>query len=165
MIKKLIFIAVAVAALFSISSCGSLTKVSDAEKAAIAKAIQKDDFKIVINNVSAAKMPMMSNAYSDTHTITFKNGEINGTLPYFGEVTGMAPMNPSDGGVNFDHYKAKYKAVKSPKGDFIIAFDAKLSSDNWKVSIEISDSGYVTMRMNGLNRTPITYRGEVVISE
>lgn len=80
-------------------------------------------------------------------------------LPYFGR-SFTAPVNPSEGGIKFSSTDFDYKRSMR-KGNYeieIIPHDAK---DIRNLYLTISPSGFGSLRILSLNKSSISYNGEI----
>lgn len=81
-------------------------------------------------------------------------------LPYFGRAY-TAPMNTTNGGINFTSTNFAYNIDEARKGGWDIVIKPKDTDDVQQVSLRISESGYATVQVISRNRQVISYNGYI----
>jgi len=80
-------------------------------------------------------------------------------LPYFGRAY-SAPIN-TEGGINFTSAKSDYR-VKQKKDRWEITIEPGDVPDIQQIYLDIYDNGSANLRVNSINRQPISYHGYIV---
>jgi Domain of unknown function (DUF4251) len=80
-------------------------------------------------------------------------------LPYFGRAF-TAPINPSEGGIKFTSTNFTYAGEKKKRG-WEIKIKPKDVSDVTTLYLTVFENGSASLRVNCVNRTPISYNGIV----
>ncbi|MBO9619609.1 MAG: DUF4251 domain-containing protein [Niabella sp.] len=78
-------------------------------------------------------------------------------LPFFGR-SYTAPVDPTKGGIQFTSTKFNYKKTIR-KGNYEIQIDLRDNNDVKSLYLTASPSGYASLRIINLNKTPIAYNG------
>lgn len=78
-------------------------------------------------------------------------------LPFFGR-SYTAPVNPSEGGIKFTSTNFSYK-TSIRKKNYEIEISPKDNNEVRNLYLSISPSGYASLRISSLNKTPIGYNG------
>lgn len=81
-------------------------------------------------------------------------------LPYFGRAF-TAPINPSEGGIKFTSSDFVYSSSQTKKGGWEIKITPKGISDVSDLYLTVFENGNATLRVNSVNRTPISFNGFV----
>ena len=80
-------------------------------------------------------------------------------LPFFGR-SYTAPVNPSEGGIKFTSTDFVYKK-SIRKNNYEIEIIPRDNTETRNLYITISPNGYASLRVLSLNKTPISFNGEV----
>lgn len=80
-------------------------------------------------------------------------------LPYFGRAY-TAPMNPTEGGIKFTSTNFEYKK-SIRKGNYEIDIVPRDEREVRNLFLTISPNGYATLRVLSLNKTAISYNGQI----
>jgi len=78
-------------------------------------------------------------------------------LPYFGRAY-SAPIDPTDGGINFTSVSFDYKYSQRKKG-WDLTIKPKDANGIQDLSFTIFDNGTASLRVNSINRQPISFNG------
>lgn len=81
-------------------------------------------------------------------------------LPYFGRAY-SAPINPSDGGINFTSTKFDYRYTERKKGRLEIAILPKDAQDVRQMLLNVSRNGSASLLVLSNNRQPISFNGYI----
>jgi len=85
---------------------------------------------------------------------------ITSYLPYFGRAY-TAPIDPSQGGIQFTSKDFEYTAVPRKKGGWDIEIKPKDYRDVQQLSLSVSETGYATLQVTSTNRQPISFNGYI----
>lgn len=80
-------------------------------------------------------------------------------LPYFGRAY-SAPIDPTDGGIDFTSTQYDYKVKENKKG-WNITIQPKDTRDARELVLNITNSGYATLMVNSNNRQAISFNGYI----
>ena len=94
------------------------------------------------------------------YTIKVSKDTIITDLPYFGRAY-SAPINPSDGGIQFTSTSFEYKVTPRKKGGWDITIQPKDARDVQQMILTIFDNGKADLRVNSNNRQPISFNGYI----
>jgi len=81
-------------------------------------------------------------------------------LPYFGRAY-TAPLNPSEGPLQFTTTKFQYMVSNNKKGGWNVTITPKDLTDPRELIMTILDNGSASMVVNSNNRQPISFNGYV----
>jgi hypothetical protein len=82
-------------------------------------------------------------------------------LPYFGQAY-EAPMDPSQGGIQFTSKDFDYKIAEGKKGGWDVVIKPKDYKDIQQMSMNISADGYANLQVISTNRQAISYYGYIM---
>jgi len=85
---------------------------------------------------------------------------ITSYLPYFGRAY-TAPINPTQGGIQFTSNKFEYTATPKTKGGWDIQIRPKDYRDVQQLTLNISETGYATLQVTSTNRQAISFNGYI----
>lgn len=85
---------------------------------------------------------------------------ITSYLPYFGRAY-TAPINPSQGGIQFTSNNFEYKSTPRKKGGWDIQIRPKDYRDVQQMTLSISETGYATLQVTSTNRQAISFNGYI----
>jgi uncharacterized protein DUF4251 len=81
-------------------------------------------------------------------------------LPYFGRAY-TAPMDPSQGGIQFTSKDFDYKSTPRTKGGWDILIKPKDNRDIQQMSLSISSDGYASLQVTSTSKSPISFNGYI----
>ena len=124
----------------------------------ISQLIQSKNF--VFKAISAS--PMGGRVWQLTSDYTFgvASDTVRADLPYFGR-TYSAPINPSDGGINFSTSQFAYKSEIRKKSGWQITVQPKDRNDVQQMILNVTRSGNATLQVISNNRQPISFNGYI----
>ncbi|MBO9151709.1 DUF4251 domain-containing protein [Chitinophaga sp. GCM10012297] len=96
----------------------------------------------------------------DNYDVTVSKDTINSFLPYFGRAY-SAPINPSQGGIQFISQQFEYDEKPGRNGGWDIVIKPKDVQDVQQFSLSVSDNGYASLQVTSTNRQPISYNGVI----
>ena len=148
-----------------LSSSFMLLQFSYAQNGSDKKKQQEADLKTNINNrhfvfVAQSVSPMSggSRNLTSTYDLTISGDTLTSNLPYFGRAY-SAPINPSDGGINFTTNSYKWIEKPRKKGGWEIQLNPKNGGDVRQMALTISPNGSSLLRVISNNRQPISFSG------
>ena len=112
--------------------------------------------------VAQSAMPMSGRIRQLTPDYDFKvtKDTVVSYLPYFGQAY-VAPMDPTQGGIQFTSTSFDYTATPRKKGGWNISIKPKDYGDVQQIMLSISESGYATLQVNNTNRQAISFNGYI----
>ncbi|GEP97163.1 DUF4251 domain-containing protein [Chitinophaga cymbidii] len=81
-------------------------------------------------------------------------------LPYFGRAYN-APMDPSQGGIQFTSTNFEYKEENGKDGGWNITIKPNDARDVQQFYLTVSKDGYASLQVTSTNRQPISFNGVV----
>jgi len=136
------------------------------------QAAKAADIKRMVENVSYVfKANFVNPQRGGGHMLTsdydlaVSKDTLNVFLPYFGRAY-VAPVDPTQGGIQFKTTRFDYKAKTNKKGgwDVVITPKDRNSNDMRDVQtfrLSITSSGYATLNVTSTNRDPISFDGYI----
>ncbi len=82
-------------------------------------------------------------------------------LPYFGRAY-SAPMDPTQGGIQFTSKDFTYTVTEKKKGGWDIVIKPKDYRDVQQMTLSISSDGYTLLQVTSTNRQAISFNGIIV---
>lgn len=86
--------------------------------------------------------------------------KVTSYLPYFGRAY-SAPVNSSQGGIQFTSTSFEYTATDRKKGGWEISIKPKDAPEVQQLNLTISEDGYATLNVTSTNRQPISFTGVI----
>lgn len=104
-------------------------------------------------------------ALTDDYDFVVSKDSIISYLPYFGRAY-IAPVNPTEGGIDFTSTKFDYHSTKNKNGNWDILIKPKDRNGNdWRdvqsLRLTITTSGYASLSVISTNRSYISFDGYV----
>lgn len=96
----------------------------------------------------------------DNYDLVVSKDTITAYLPYFGRAY-SAPMDPTQGGIQFTSKDFTYTTTRGKKGGWDIAFRFKDGGDVQQMGLNITQDGYATLQVTSINRQSITFNGTI----
>ena len=81
-------------------------------------------------------------------------------LPYYGRAY-SAPIDPTEGGINFTSTDFDYDVANRKKGGWDITIKPKDTRDVRQLTLTVSENGYGTLIALSNNRQQISYYGQI----
>ena len=85
-------------------------------------------------------------------------------LPYFGRAY-TAPLNPSEGPLQFTSTEFQYSVANRKKGGWNITITPKDVQDPRQLNLSVFDNGSASVVVTSYNRQPISFNGYVTAKE
>lgn len=106
-------------------------------------------------------LPNGSNLYQLTsrYDVRVTPDSVIAYLPFFGR-SYSAPVNPSEGGIKFTSTNFSYKQ-SIRKNNYEIEIVPKDNNEVRNLFLTISPSGFASLRVLSLNKTPISFNGQI----
>ena len=134
----------------------------EGKRQALADAIATRKWRIDIRSMST--MRYGSRTVTPDFYLELRGGTLHSYLPYMGQARVSPTLSPSIG-LNFEKPVLKYKeSMPKSKKYTQIDIDVRTQEDSYHYVIEIYDSGEATIRVQSLNRDPISFDGTMATS-
>ncbi|MCD7971438.1 MAG: DUF4251 domain-containing protein [Candidatus Azobacteroides sp.] len=147
--------------LFLISLLGlfvSCTSSQDTAKTqAVAQMVDAQEYIFIAE--TALPLGGKSIYLTSTYSLQVKNDSLQAYLPYFGRAY-VAPINPAQGGIQFDSENFTYNSKKKKDG-WLIELETKDQQRNYKMLLDISSSGYAHLSVNSYDRQTISFNSYI----
>jgi hypothetical protein len=143
--------------LFSTTSLQAQEEKKNKDREAIKSSISSRDFEFVAEYV----VPTGGSTIFLTSRYDMKVGKdsLKTALPYFGRAY-VAPINPSEGGIQFTSTDFDYNVQDAKKG-WNITLLPKDTKDVRQMYLSVSENGKATLQVISNNRQAISYMGYV----
>jgi len=153
-IVKLSFIAIIISALFI--SCSSTKPAVKLNAGDIKDMVNNKNFVFIANRVNPLRG--RSRQLTTQYDVRVKNDSLQSFLPYFGRAY-QAPMDPSEGGIQFTSTNFSYEVTENKGWDVIIK--PHDYNEVQQFLFKIFENGNATLNVTSTNRDPITFNGYV----
>jgi hypothetical protein len=130
-----------------------------AEKRAAIRSLvesQQYDFKAT----SVTPMSGRTRQLNSDYDLKVTKEAIVSYLPYFGRAY-TAPMDPSQGGIQFTSTEFDYTVLNGKKGGWDVQIKPKDYRDVQQITLSISEDGYGTLQVTSTQRQPISFYGNI----
>jgi hypothetical protein len=94
------------------------------------------------------------------YDLTVGKESIVSYLPYFGRAY-SAPIDPSQGGIQFTSKNFSYSAEPGKKGGWNIQIKPKDAGDVQQLSLSVSEDGYATLQVISTSKQAISFHGVI----
>jgi hypothetical protein len=140
-------------------SAGAVNAQKSNDKTAAIKQLVESQNYIFI---AQSAMPMGGRTRQLTPDYDFKitKTAITASLPYFGRAY-SAPMDPTQGGINFSTTSFNYTATPRKKGGWDISIKPADAKDVQQLFLSITETGYATLQVTSTNRQAISFSGYI----
>lgn len=130
----------------------------DKDASVIQQAVETKNFifKASSANPQRGRMRQLTSEYD----LVVRPDSVISFLPYFGRAF-TAPINPSDGGIKFTSTDYVYSVSKKKKRSWEIKITPNGVPDVTDMYLTVFDNGSASLRVNSVNRTPISFNGFV----
>lgn len=168
--KLMKLLALTIAVLLLAGGCGTGAAVGKgADRNVVGELTQKalDEHQMIvevkfINPVGASAFPSF-----DGYRMKISGGKVKAYLPYFGRSYTPIIAGVDESGIVFDDCEIEIREdySKSSKGKYFWKFSAESGNEKVDVVISFMNDGSAQISCNSVNRSPITYRGELIPEE
>jgi hypothetical protein len=128
------------------------------KQAAIKNLVDSQNYVFIAQ--SAMPMSGQTRQLTSEYDLKVTKGAIISYLPYFGRAY-TAPMDPTQGGLQFTSKDFDYTATARKKGGWDIQIKPKDYRDVQQLTLGISENGYSTLQVTSTNRQPISFYGYI----
>jgi len=130
----------------------------DKDTSAIQQAVETKNF--IFKAESATPQRGTMRQLTPEYEVVLRPDTIISFLPYFGRAF-TAPINPSDGGINFTSTRFDYTARQKKKNRWEITVSPKDVTDVTQLYLTVFDNGRASLRVTSTNRESILFDGLV----
>lgn len=161
--KKIFFIFSCIA----LMACSSQYNVPRNDKQAavmseVEQSLASGDYTIKMTSASPSGGRLIN--LNDNYTIVVRNDSAISWLPYYGR-SYRAPMSPDESGIKFKEPIKDYTLSTTKKGMYQVRMEIYDKYDYYTIHMDISPTGSASVRVNSNNKTPISFFGDLVLSE
>ncbi len=161
---KLILVSMVVLCGFQITSAqSSKSQKKIAKEAAIKKMVEDNSYVFKAN--FANPQGGGRRALTDDYDFVVSKDSLISYLPYFGRAY-TAPLNPTDGGIDFTSTKFDYNTTQNKNGSWDVLIKPKDNGGtDWRdvqsLRLNISTDGYASLSVISSNRSYISFDGYI----
>ena len=116
--------------------------------------------RYVFRAQSAMPMSGQTRQLTSEYDLKVTKDTIVSYLPYFGRAY-TAPVDPSQGGIQFTSTLFEYTIAPHKKGGWDVAIKPKDNRDVQQMMLNISEAGYASLQVTSINRQPISFSGYI----
>lgn len=131
---------------------------TDDKTIAVKKMIDSQQY--VFHAQYATPMTGRQRYLTSDYTVYVSKDSIISNLPYFGRAF-SAPVNPSDGGIQFTSTSFEYQLTPRKKGGWNVVIQTKDIGVPQRFNLTVFDNGSASLQVTGNNRQPISFSGVV----
>jgi hypothetical protein len=128
------------------------------KKAEIKKIVEAQNY--VFKAQTALPTAGATRQLTSDYDLRISKDTIISDLPYFGRAY-TAPLNPSEGPLQFTTTKFQYMVSNNKKGGWNVSITPKDLTDPRELIMTIFDNGSASVVVNSNNRQPISFNGYV----
>lgn len=125
------------------------------QEAAVKKLIDSKRYTFLAQSVTPLRGSNFQLGYG--YDLRVNKDTIVAYLPFFGRAF-IAPIDPTDNGIEFTSTKFTYKSEVKKNG-YIITILPTDTKDVRQMFLDVSSTGYASLRITNTNRDPITFEG------
>ena len=170
--KRILYLAVAVAFAVSLCSCGAVSKSERAarkaeqaaEEARIAKAIVDRNFNLEITQIMPVGYPSRSSQAE--YYMYVRKDVVDTRLPFIGD-SHYAAFGGTEISIVFDKEKVQFieDFSDSKKGEYRYTFKGCYQNGSWTVILQLYSNGRAHIGCSSPNRGDMTYFADIIIPE
>lgn len=118
-----------------------------------------NDISKVLSQLPGGQGGSSINLTGSQYDVQVTKDSVVAYLPYYGR-SYNAPYPASEGGIKFTSKDFSYVESKGKKGNYTIQINTKdVKRENYRLTINISSSGYASLMASSVNKQPITFNG------
>jgi hypothetical protein len=112
--------------------------------------------------IAQSAMPLSGRVRQLTpdYDLKVKKDTIVSWLPYFGRAY-SAPMDPTQGGIQFTSTSFQYTVTPRKKGGWDISIKPGDARDVQQMQLSVSETGYASLQVISVNRQAISFNGYI----
>lgn len=142
----------------SLVHCSSSKKSVDLTGDDVSKMVNNKNFVFVAEQVNPLRG--RSRQLTSEYDVTLKNDSLVSYLPYFGRAY-QAPMDPSQGGIQFTSTNFSYSSTPNKKGGWIVNIIPKDYQAVQHLTFTIFENGNASLSVTNTSRDPISFSGRI----
>lgn len=117
------------------------------------------DLNKVLSKMNGGQSAGRINLSGSQYDLTVTKDSVVAYLPYYGR-SYVANPNTSEGGIKFKSKKFNYTSSKNKKGSYTIRIRTNdLTTENYDLTLSVSQNGYASLSVSSNNKQPITFDG------
>jgi hypothetical protein len=123
-----------------------------------------DSQNYVFKAQSAMPMSGRTRQLTSDYDVKVTKSQVVSYLPYYGRAY-TAPMDPTQGGIQFTSKDFDYTVNPRKKGGWDIQIKPKDYRDVQQFSLSVTESGYATLQVTSTNRQSISFNGYITANK
>ena len=124
----------------------------------ISTMVNNKNFRFVAEQVNPLRG--RSRQLTSEYDVLLKGDSLISYLPYFGRAY-QAPMNPSQGGIQFTSTNFSYSANLNKKGAWVVNIIPKDYQDIQQFTFTIFENGNAGLNVTSTSKDPISFNGRI----
>jgi Domain of unknown function (DUF4251) len=156
--KSLYILGLGLLAMFAITACSSSAQLQDGGDKNIANLIDSKNYVFVAQSVTPTGGRFRS--LTTEYDLSVLGDSVVAYLPYFGRAY-TAPIDPTQGGIQFTSTNFEYIQTPRKKGGWTISIKPKDAQDVRELTLTASTSGSASLQVISNNRQAISYNGYI----
>ena len=162
--KTLITIIVSIMGILLFSCGTSQTAVEKANQAQLLNE-QIRNFNFKFNATYAHPQSYRPIYLSSSYDVKVSPDTVQAYLPFFGRAY-TAPMNPSEGGINFESTEFRHEIKQGKKaGNWLITIRTKDTTRPFVLFFDLWDNGTGSLNVQDRYRQPISFQGNIEVQK
>lgn len=142
----------------SLVQCSSSKKSVSLTGADVSEMINSKNFTFVAEQVNP--MRGRSRQLTSEYDVTLKNDSLVSYLPFFGRAY-QAPMDPSQGGIQFTSTNFSYAVQPNKKSGWMVNIIPKDYQPVQQMTFTIFENGNASLNVTSTSKDPISFNGRV----
>ena len=142
----------------SLIECTPSKKVVAFQPGDAQKMVNSHEFKFVAESANPLRLRVRH--FTSRYDVIVKNDSLVSYLPYFGRAY-QAPMNPSEGGIQFTSANFSYEAKPDKSNSWVITIKPEDQPGVQQFYFNIFDNGSATLNVSSTYRDPISFLGYI----
>ena len=142
----------------SFVQCSSSKKSVSLTGSDVSEMVNSKNFTFVAEQVNPLRG--RSRQLTSEYDVTLKNDSLVSYLPYFGRAY-QAPMDPSQGGIQFTSTNFSYAANPNKKGGWMVNIIPKDYQPVQQMTFTIFENGNASLNVTSTSKDPISFNGHV----
>ncbi len=138
--------------------CAPAKKTVDIKTNDVKNMVDSQQFNFVAQTVTPMRGRMRN--LTSSYDVNVRKDSLTSYLPYFGRAY-QAPVNPSEGGIQFTSTNFSYDATNNNKGRWDVVIKFKDQREVQQFSFSIFDNGTAQLSVTSTYKDPISFYGYI----
>jgi hypothetical protein len=139
--------------------CAQGSRIASDQNAGISSLINNRNF--VFKARTASPVGGSITTLTTDYDLRVNNDTVRAFLPYFGRAF-TAPINPTNGGINFTSTNSVFQVKAGKKGRVEIVITPQDQPDVRQLLLNVNEDGYASLQVTSNTRQTISFNGVVI---